>query len=121
MYFLVADLHLYVVVRPADDLVRNDLLFRSDFAVPAAHEALDGVDRPLGVGDRLPLGRFADERFALFGERHDTGREPVSLLVGNDLRLLALHHGDDGVRRSQIDPDNLFTLSHVYAPFINPI
>ena len=33
--------------------------------MPAAHEPLDRVDRSRRVGDRLPLGRVADQRLAL--------------------------------------------------------
>ena len=93
----IVDLDLDVLVRAADDLVGHDLLFGGDLVVPAAHEALDGIDGPPRVGDRLPLGRLADERFALVVEGDDAGGEPVSFLVGNDLRFFALHDGNDGI------------------------
>ena len=103
---LVADLDLHVVVRPADDLVRDHLLFGLDLAVPAAHEPLDRVDRSAGVRDGLPLGRLADQNLPLVGERHDAGRQPIAFLVGDDLHLAPFHDRDDGVRRAQINPDN---------------
>ena len=65
---LVARLDLHVVVLAARDLVGHHLLFRLDFAVPSAHEALDRVDRLRGIGDGLPPRRFADQRFALVRE-----------------------------------------------------
>ena len=117
----IVDLDLDVFVRAADDLVGHDLLFGGDFVVPAAHEALDRIDGAPRVGDRLPLGRFADERFALVVEGDDAGGEPVPFLIGNDLCFLALHDGNDGIRRSQVDSDDFFPLSHaVNAPFVNP-
>ena len=87
---LAVDLDLHEVVRPADDLVRDELLLGLDLVVPAAHEALDRVDGALRVGDRLPLGRVADEAVALVGEGDDAGRQPVAFLVGDDLDLARL-------------------------------
>ena len=110
--FLVADLDLHVVLRPADDLVRHHLLFGRDFAVPAAHEPLDRVDGPRRVGDGLPPGRLADEHFALVGERDDARREPVAFGVRDDLRLFAFHDGDDRVGRAQVDADDFFASCH---------
>ena len=79
----------------------NEFLFALDLVVPAAHEALDRVDRAPRVGDRLPLGRIADEPVALVGERHDAGGQPVAFLVGDDLDLAAFHDRDDGVGRAR--------------------
>ena len=76
---LAVDVHLDQLVGPADDLVGDQLLFRLDLVVPAAHEALDRVDRAPRVGDRLPLGRVADEAVALVGEGDDAGRQAVAL------------------------------------------
>ena len=90
VYSLSPIFDLDVVVRPADDLVGDHLLFGCDFAVPAAHEALDRVDRALGIGDRLAAGQVADQHVALVGERDDAGRQPVAFLVGNDLGLARL-------------------------------
>ena len=109
---LVAGLDLHVVLRSADDLVGNDLLFAGHFVVPAAHEPLDRKDRAARVSDRLALGRLADQRLALVGKRHHARRQPVALLVGNDLGLFAFHNSHDRVGGSQIDPDDFFTLSH---------
>ena len=71
--FLARRLHLDVVARAADDLVRDHLLFGPDLVVPAAHEPLDRVDRAPRVGHGLPLGRVADEGLALAIERDDRG------------------------------------------------
>ena len=48
--------------------------FIGDFAVAAAHEALDRIDRVLRVGDGLALGGLADEALAVFGEGDHRGR-----------------------------------------------
>ena len=83
------------------DLVGHELLGALHLrVVPAAtHEALDGVDRVLGVGDRLALGDLADEPLAGLGERHDRGNGPAALRAGDDGRLAALHHRDHGVEQ----------------------
>ena len=73
VYSLPPIAHLDEVVGPADDLVGDHLLLGLDLAVAPAHEPLDRVDRPLGVGDGLPLGRLADEGLALAGEGDDRG------------------------------------------------
>ena len=112
MYSLSPTSNLDVVFRPADDFVGHHLLFAGHFVVPAAHEPLDRVDRPRGIGDGLPAGRLADQHVALVGERHDAGRQPVAFLVGDDLGFFAFHHGHDRVGGAQVDADDLFAASH---------
>ena len=81
----------------------------------AAHETLGRVDRAFGVGDGLSLGDLTDENLALVVPRHYGRCNPVTLLVDDDLRVLALHHRDDGVGRPEVDADNL---CHVFlSPF----
>ena len=110
--FFVADANADVVVGPADDLVGDDFLFAGDLVMPPAHEALDRVNRPLGIGDRLAASQISDEHVSLVGERHDARGEPVAFLVGNDLGLFAFHHGHDRIRRAEVDTDDFFALSH---------
>ena len=114
---LAVDVHLDQLVRPADDLVRNEFLFRCDFLVPPAHEALDRVDRTPRIGDGLALGRVADQDVALVGEGDDAGREAVAFLIGDDLDFAAFHDGDDGIGRAEVDADDFFSFSHRRAPF----
>ena len=71
-------LDLHVVFRPADDFVGDHLLFAGDFVVATAHEPLDRVDRPLGIGDRLPPRGLADQDVALVGERDHARREAIA-------------------------------------------
>ncbi len=116
--FLVANAHADVVFSPTDNLVGDDLFLARDFIVPSAHEALDRVDGPLGIGNCLaPQANRRPADVTLVGERHDARGEPVSFLIGNDLGFFPLHHGNDRVGGSQIDTDNLFALSHLdFAP-----
>ena len=76
---LVRHANLDVVLRPADDLVGDHLLFGGHFAVPPAHETLDRIDGLLGIGDDLPAGRLADEHVAFVGERDDARRQAIAL------------------------------------------
>ena len=103
------DIDLHEVVWPADDLVRNQLLFRFDLIVPATHEALDRVDGAPRVSDGLALGGVADQPIALIGEGDNARGEAVAFLIGDDLHLAAFHHSDDGIGRAQIDANDLFS------------
>ena len=109
--FLVSHLHADILVRSADDLVGDDFLFHGHFAVPAAHEPLDGINGPRGIGNRLALGRLPDQDPAI-GEGYHAGGKPVSLLIRDYFRLLALHDSDDREGSPQVDSDDFFTLSH---------
>ena len=104
------DMDLDVVARPPDDLVGDHLLLGLHLAVAAAHEPLDRVDRPPGIGDGLPLGRVADQDVPLGREGDHRRRQAAPLLVGDDRHVVPLHHRDHAVGRPQVDPDDLFTL-----------
>ena len=65
------------------------------------------------VGDRLALGRLADEHFAVLRERDDRRRRAIAFAVLDDFRLAAVHDRDAGVRRAQVDADHS---THVLAP-----
>ena len=95
------------VVALADDFVRHHLDFLAHFIVATAHEALDGVNRVLRVGDRLALGHLADEAFAGLGDGYDGRRGAPAFLVGDYDRLAALHDGNDGVGSPEVNSDNL--------------
>ena len=114
---LAAGLDLDVVAGAADDLVGDHLLLVLDLAVPAAHEPLDRVDGAPGVGDRLPLGRLADQGLALAGEGHHRGGDPAPLLVGDHRHVAAFHHRDDAVGGPQVDADDLLAFCHVDVSF----
>ena len=101
-----------VVFRAADHFVGHHLLFGAHFAMAASHETFDRGDGARGVSDRLASGRLAHHRLALIGERHNAGRQAVSLRVGDYFDFLTLHHSHDGVRGAEVDSDDLLSRRH---------
>src|SRR5207253_2633376 len=99
---LAVDVNFDQVVRPADDLIWDKLFFALYLVVAAAHEPFDRVHRPPRVRNRLALGRVADKSVSLIGERHNTGREPISFLIRNYFGLASLHNAHHGVRRAEV-------------------
>src|SRR3712207_3180870 len=96
---------------PRSTLFPYTTLFRSALAVDlrglpvGAHLALDAADGAVDVGDRLVLGRLADEDLAVLGERDDRRGGARALGVRDDRRLPALQDGDDGVGGAEVDTD----------------
>jgi hypothetical protein len=77
------------------------------FAVFAADQTLDRIKGPFRIGDRLPLGRLANQHFTVLGESNCRRRCAITLSVLNDPRLAPFHQGDAGVRCTQVNADNL--------------
>src|SRR5690606_37610607 len=103
----------------------GDLLRRVGLAVDrlglpvGAHVALDGGDGAVDVRHRLALRGLADEHLAVFREGHDGRSRAKALGVRDDLGLTAFEHGDDGVRRSEVDSNSschVFLLSFMAGP-----
>src|SRR5262249_25963450 len=96
------------VLRPLD-LVRHDLarLLHLGRVVLPPDQALDGVDRVLGVGQRLALGDLPDELLAALRERDDRRGRARALAARDHLGLAALHDRDAAIRGSEIDSDDL--------------
>ena len=107
-YFLPSDLDPGVAVRRLDDLVGDELLVLLDHRVveAAADQALDREDGALRVGDRLALGRLADQPLAVVGEGDDRGRGAPALGILDDLGVLAVHDGDARIGRAEVDADD---------------
>src|SRR4029079_3402007 len=63
--------------------------------------------RVLRVGDRLALGRRADEDLAVVRVADDRRRGARALGVLDDLGLAAFHDGNAAVRRPEVDADDL--------------
>ena len=103
-----------VAVAGAHDLVGDELLVLLDHrvVVAPADQALDREDGAFGIGDRLALGRLADEPLAVVGEGDDRGRGAHALRVLDDLRRLAFHHGDARIGGAEVDADDLAHGSH---------
>ncbi len=110
---LALDRNAGVSVLGLDDLEGDHLLLFADLGVLATHEALDGEDGVLRVGDRLALGHLTHEPLALLAEGHDGGRGAGPLGVGDDGGVFALHDGHDGVGRPEVDADDL---AHAMSP-----
>jgi len=103
----VGDPDLHPAPRVAGDLVRDQLALLADLGGLAAHEALDGEDGVLRVGDGLPAGHLADQTLSVLGERHHRRRRAPALRAGDYDRFAALHDRDHRVGRPQIDADDL--------------
>src|SRR5665213_748804 len=107
--FLAAAFDPGVAVVARHDLEGDELHLLLDHRVDhaPADQALDAVKGVLGVGDRLALGGLAAEALAGLGEGDLGRRRARALAVFDDLRGLAFHHGNAGIRRAEIDADNL--------------
>jgi hypothetical protein len=100
---LAVHLEPHRVVGPGDHVERNRVQLTADFVVLAADEPLRRGDGALGVEDCLSSGHLAHETLTGIQERHHGRRRAVTLGVGYDLRLTALHGRDHRVRRTQVD------------------
>ena len=72
----------------------------------AADQALDREQRVLRIGDGLALGRLADQHLVVLGEGDDRRRRAIALAVLDHARLAAVHDGDAGVGRAEVDADD---------------
>jgi hypothetical protein len=99
-----------------DDLVRQHLARLGNLWVgeATAHQALDGEDGVVGVGNGLASRDLADEAFVVFRvDGDDRWKEPRAFGARDDDRLPTLHHGHHGVRGAQVNADDL---AHLYLP-----
>ena len=104
---LAAGVDARVAVGAGDDLVGDDRLLLAHLGLLAAHEALDGEDGVLRVGDGLALGDGADEALAALREGDDRRGGATAFSVLDDGRLAALEDGHARVRRAEVDADGL--------------
>ena len=106
---LAVGAHPGVAVRALDDLVGHHVLVLLDHRVveAAADQALDREEGVGRVGDRLALGRLADQALAVVQEGDDGGRGARALGVLDHLGRLAVHDGDARVGGAEVDADNL--------------
>ena len=58
------------------------------------------------VGDRLALGRLADQDVAVLAERDDRRRGAIAFAVLDHFRLVAFHDRYAGVRGTQVDTNH---------------
>ena len=104
---LLALSHNANMVALLDHLEGHHLHLVAHFVVAAAHEALDGEDGVLRVGDGLALGHLAYQPFTALGEADNGGGGARTLFICNDFRLAALEDSDARVGGAEIDADNL--------------
>ncbi|EHH12994.1 NAD-specific glutamate dehydrogenase [Mesorhizobium amorphae CCNWGS0123] len=104
---LAAGLDPGIAIVALHDLVGDKLLvlLRNRIVIAAADQALDREDGVFRIGDRLALGRLADEALAVTADGDDGRGRARAFRILDDLRLLAIHDGDTGVGRSKIDTD----------------
>ena len=79
------------------DLLGGVLLAVDVHLIVRAHLTLDGDDGPVRVGDGLALGHLAHHALAVLGEGDHRGGRTVTLRVGDDDRLAALHDSHTAV------------------------
>jgi len=72
----------------------------------AADQSLDGEQGPFGIGDRLALGRRADQHLAVTREGDDRRGGAVPFAVLDDLGFAVLHDGHAGVGGTQVDAND---------------
>ena len=94
------NLNVGITVGGCHNRVRHLLVLLRQLAVLAADESLGREDRVARVGDRLTLGRLADDAFAVLGEGHDGRGGAGALAVLQHGGLAAFHHSHAGIGRS---------------------
>src|SRR5690606_39311142 len=72
------------------DLLRRVETSAQLYLVIRPHLSLDGDDRAVRVGDRLPLGDLPYQPLAVLGESDDRRRRTGTFRVGDDDRFAAL-------------------------------
>ena len=105
---LAAGIDPGVAIGAAADLVGDQLgvLLGDRIVEAAADQALHREDGVLGIGDRLALGRLADQPLAVLGESDDRGGGARAFRILDDLGLAAFHDGDAAVGRAEVDSDD---------------
>ena len=107
--FLAVRLDPGVAVSRLGDLVGDELLvlLHHRVVVAPADQALDREDGLFRIGDRLALGRLADETLAVVGEGDDRRRGARAFGVLDDFRSFAFHDGDARIGGAEVDADDL--------------
>ena len=72
----------------------------------AADQPLDREKGLFRIGDRLTLGRLADETLAIIGEGDDRGRRARAFRVLDNLGGRAFHDRHAGIGGAEVDADD---------------
>ena len=87
------------------DLLRGQVFAVDMHPVVTAHMALDTGDGAPGICGDLALGRTAHQTFTVLREGYNAGGGALTLRIGDDHGLAALHHCHAGIGRAEIDAD----------------
>src|SRR5690606_20082364 len=98
--FAVVDLHAGRVVVALYNAVRYAADLFGCLIVSSAHKPLDGRNGLFGVGNGLALSRVTYLTFTILHECHNRRRGPLAFVVGDDYRLITLHHSNARVGSS---------------------
>src|SRR5690606_13990392 len=104
---LALDLDPGIAIVALDDLERDEalVLLHQRVVVAPSDQALDREHRAFGIGDRLPLGRLADQPLAVLRERHHGRSGARALGILDDLRSGHVHYGDAAIGGAEVDTD----------------
>src|SRR3546814_731667 len=112
-----ARLHPGIAVRALGDRIGDEfhVLLGHGIVEAAADQALDREHGVVRIGDRLALGRLADQALTILGERDHRRRRARAFGIFDNLGLDAFHHRNAAIGGAQIDSDN-FSHSSSLAP-----
>jgi len=114
---LAAKLQLNDRFRARGDVEGEELQLVLHVGHTAAHQAFDGVDRPVRMGDQPFQRGAADDRFAVFGNGDHAGDDGVAVGARDDLGRGEVHEGHERVGGAEIDADNFVRL--IFVPEID--
>ena len=107
-HFLVTHFYPGIAVIGLDDFIRHqaDIFLHHRLFKATANQPLDRVQRVSRVGDRLALGRRADQNFAVLGIRHHRGRGARPFRVFDHFRRAVFHHRHTRVGGAEVNSNN---------------
>ena len=117
----IAHFNPSVAIVSLENLERHqaDVFLHFLFFEAATDQALDSVQRILGVGDRLTLGRRATENLAILGVSDDRRRGACAFGVFDNFRLAVFHHGNAGVGGAEVDTNDFTHIRILFSLFEN--
>ena len=92
--------------RIAGETKREQPRLVADVVDALAHEALHGVDRAAGIGQKTTLGLAPDVYRLILGNRHDRRQQRVAAAIADHDGHAVLHVGDEAVGGAEIDADD---------------
>ena len=89
--FLIANLHLDIIFRSADNVIRHNFFFTCHLIVTTSHKSLNRINCSRWVRHCLPPCDITNECFTFIVEGHNARSEAVALFICDDLRFLSFH------------------------------